>query len=59
MIYLLPTPDDPIDQGDVVDGCPGFRSVMLVATATFDFPGNSVIIGVLKSNGKPPHSKGP
>src|SRR5262249_43989168 len=25
MIYILPAPDDPIDQGDLIDGCPVVR----------------------------------
>jgi hypothetical protein len=35
MIYRLPPPDDPLDQGDIIDGC------LLMELATFDLDGNS------------------
>jgi hypothetical protein len=33
MIYRLPPPDDPLDQGDIIDGC------LLLDLATFDLDG--------------------
>src|SRR5262249_41624937 len=39
MIYRRPAPDDPVDQGDIVDGCPllyvgGFHPADLTSLAT-------------------------